>query len=394
VNRLQEMYRRAGAKLHIVYGEPAAVLEQVLMLHQVKEIVLHQDFTPYAKFRDRQLKKVAARFGIPVTTFVDHALADLAGVHKYAEWREPYRAFTPFFRKWSDYLRLFYRPGSTVSVADLHTTDCHPDVIRRYPPPFSLEEFKAPLNPEAVLRDFLDERLGQYAEQRDLFALDAASSLSRHINVGAISIRTVYETMLGYEQYEHWRRQLAWRDFYLYQSVYDPNFFQYEKLYDLSPLSNRCFDAWRRAETGIPIIDAAMTELNQTGRMPNRLRMVTAMFLTKHLLCPFTLGEQYFRFKLRDYDNTLNRGGWLWSSSLGFEAAPYFRIMNPVTQSQAYDPTGQYIRRWLPKLAHLDDKAIHLPQRHAVVDLRASRARAIEVYRGILGEQEMQEGQG
>lgn len=127
-----------------------------------------------------------------------------------------------------------------------------------------------------------------------------------------------------------------------------------------------------------------MKQLNETGEMPNRLRMVTAMFLTKNLLCPFTLGEQHFRRQLADYDNTLNRGGWLWSSSLGYDAAPYFRIMNPATQSATHDPSGTYIRRWLPELAHLSDKQIHLPQPHAIVDLKASRARAIEVYKEIV----------
>jgi deoxyribodipyrimidine photo-lyase len=108
--------------------------------------------------------------------------------------------------------------------------------------------------------------------------------------------------------------------------------------------------------------------------------MITAMFLTKNLLCPFTLGEQHFRYKLSDYDNTLNRGGRLWCASLGFDAAPYFRIMNPVTQSVTYNPSGQYIRRWLPQLAGLIDKTSHLPQPHAIVDLKQSRAVAIEIY--------------
>jgi deoxyribodipyrimidine photo-lyase len=112
--------------------------------------------------------------------------------------------------------------------------------------------------------------------------------------------------------------------------------------------------------------------------------MVTAMFLTKNLLCPFQLGETYFRYKLRDYDNTLNRGGWLWSSSIGFDAAPYFRIMSPVLQSQRFNPSGDYIRKWVPEFAHLSNKEIHLPQPHAIVDLKSSRAYAIEVYGELL----------
>ncbi|WP_426455214.1 FAD-binding domain-containing protein [Paenibacillus sp. S-38] len=179
----------------------------------------------------------------------------------------------------------------------------------------------------------------------------------------------------------------------MYQSRLDPLFYRYEQEYDLSVLPEDGFQAWAEARTGIPIVDAAMTELNVTGWMPNRLRMITAMFLTKNLLCPFPYGERCFRYKLADYDNALNRGGWLWCASLGFDAAPYFRVMNPVTQSQTHDPSGGYIRRWLPELSGLSDKEIHLPRPHAVVDLKASRARAIEVYKGILASRSERRGQ-
>jgi deoxyribodipyrimidine photo-lyase len=170
----------------------------------------------------------------------------------------------------------------------------------------------------------------------------------------------------------------------MYQAVFDANFFTYEQRFDFGSLSQQHFQAWAEARTGVPIVDAAMTQLAQTGIMPNRLRMVTAMFLTKNLLCPFTLGETWFRYKLTDYDNALNRGGWLWSSSLGFDGAPYFRIMNPVMQSERFDPTGQYIRRWLPQLRDLTDREIHQPRPDAIVDVKESRERAIEVYKHIL----------
>lgn len=183
---------------------------------------------------------------------------------------------------------------------------------------------------------------------------------------------------------EAWLRQLAWREFYLYQARLDPDFFAYENRFDLSELCPDRFPEWAEGRTGIPVVDAAMRQLNETGWMPNRLRMVTAMFLTKNLGGPFLYGERYFRRKLSDYDNALNRGGWLWSSSLGYDAAPYFRVMNPVSQSQKHDPDGAYLRRWLPELAGLDAKEIHLPRPGAIVDLKRSRALAIETYRRIL----------
>lgn len=161
-------------------------------------------------------------------------------------------------------------------------------------------------------------------------------------------------------------------------------FFNYEKIYDLSALGTQHFEAWAQGRTGIPVIDAAMRQLNETGWMPNRLRMITAMFLTKNLGCPFIYGERYFRLKLSDYDNAQNRGGWLWSSSLGFDASPYFRVMNPVTQSRTHDPDGSYLRTWLPERADWSDQAIHLPADDAIVDLKRSRALAIEVYKEIM----------
>ncbi|WP_246168222.1 FAD-binding domain-containing protein [Paenibacillus antarcticus] len=235
------------------------------------------------------------------------------------------------------------------------------------------------------LEQFLNERLHRYSFNRDQYAQEGTSRISRHLNVGALSVREVYYKLLNAEDdAESWLRQLAWRDFYIYQARWNPDYFRYEKLFDLSELSTEHFQSWSEGSTGIPIIDAAMRQLNETGWMPNRLRMITAMFLTKNLGCPFIYGEHYFRMKLSDYDNVLNRGGWLWSSSLGFDASPYFRVMNPVTQSQTHDPDGTYIRRWLPELKHLSNKDIHLPQPWAIVDLKSSRALAIEIYKRIL----------
>lgn len=397
--RLRQLYLEAGQQLHIVYGEPSAVLGTLLAAHPVEELVFHEDSTPYAKQRDRMLRANAEAAQVNVTSFDEQALLDLRDFHRWSGRSEPYKVFTPFYRKWSDYRLRFYRPAAGVHVSQLATVALAPDAADAYALPPQLEAALAAgdaeatggcgsapgaPDPHSVLRGFLAERLSGYADGRDRFAREATSRLSRHLNVGAISARTVYEALLESEQREVWLRQLAWRDFYIYQSRLDSDYFHYEKRYDLSPLDNRYFQAWCEARTGIPIIDAAMTELNTTGWMPNRLRMVTAMFLTKNLLCPFTYGEQYFRYKLSDYDNVLNRGGWLWCASLGFDAAPYFRIMNPATQSATHDPGANYIRRWLPELAGLSDKQIHLPQTHALVDLTASRARAIEVYKGIL----------
>ncbi|WP_281883770.1 deoxyribodipyrimidine photo-lyase [Paenibacillus sp. YYML68] len=411
--RLTRLYREAGAQLHVLHGEPSAVLQGLLAAHpDIDELVLHEDVSPYALKRDRELRAAAEARGVRVTAFEEASLAD---VREFARWsgrQQPYKVYTPFYKRWREYVSERVRPASHVTVRDLATVALADGLAERYAPPAelaaALAEGGPPVHsraasaearpalagaaasapaqePEEALDRFLEERLPGYAGERDRYDRDGTSRLSRHLNVGAISIRSVYERLIASPlAVEPWLRQLAWRDFYQYQARLDPLFFRYEETVDLSKLDSVHFPAWAEARTGIPIIDAAMTELIETGWMPNRLRMITAMFLAKNLGCPFHYGERYFRLKLSDYDNVLNRGGWLWCASLGFDAAPYFRIMNPVTQSQTHNPTGAYIRRWRPELAHLSDRDIHKPQPHAIVDLKASRAIAIETYKRLL----------
>lgn len=388
---LLHSYSNAGKELHVLYGDPASITEALLQAHPIEEVIVHADYTPYSRQRDDRLQQITRRLGRRWMPIADAPLADLEAFPAFARRSEPYKVFTPFYRMWCSFMLECYSSASDTAVQELATL-CEIDgkVALAFALPEAVSCALGGTNVEgapkslAKLDRFVRERLASYANGRDAYAAEHTSGLARFLNTGALSARHAYELTEGLPGAETWVRQLAWRDFYLYQAMYHEDFFRYEQLADLSPLSDTNFEAWASAATGIPIIDAAMTQLNRTGELPNRLRMVTAMFLTKNLLCPFTLGEQYFRLHLGDYDNTLNRGGWLWCSSLGYDAAPYFRVMNPVAQSRAHDPSGSYIRRWLPHLEHLSDKEIHLPQSGAIVDLKASRARAIEVYKTIL----------
>lgn len=388
---LLHSYSNAGKELHVLYGNPAAITEALLHAHPIDEVIVHTDYTPYSRQRDEQLGLTTRSLGRRWMSIADSSLADLDAFPAFARKVEPYKVFTPFYRKWSSFMLECYSPMSETTIHELATlSEINAKVAQSFALPESISCALGGTNVQgsskglSKLERFVRERLASYSESRDAYADDHTSQLARFLNTGAISARQAYEMTQGLPGSESWVRQLAWRDFYLYQAMYHDDFFRYEQLADMSKLSDAHLEAWAAAATGIPIIDAAMTQLNRTGELPNRLRMVTAMFLTKNLLCPFTLGEQYFRLHLSDYDNTLNRGGWLWCSSLGYDAAPYFRIMNPATQSQTHDPSGSYIRRWLPHLNHLTDKEIHQPQSGAIVDLKASRARAIEVYKTIL----------
>ncbi|MBD2845582.1 deoxyribodipyrimidine photo-lyase [Paenibacillus sp. IB182496] len=390
--RLVREYEAGGQTLQLLYGPPQEVVGALLEAHPISGIVAHRDDTPYARRRDEAIAEVAQRHDVPWVLLDDASLAELDDFQRSTGRDEPYKVFTPFYRKWQAYLHAHYAPAAEVGVEALDTVGA-PDaaVARRYAPPRAVADALADAareatGPEEDLAQFISSgRLHRYAGHRDDFANEQATSrLSRHLNTGALAVKTVYEAVQNERGAEAWVRQLAWRDFYLYQARYHEDFFHYERRYDLSRLSDRHYEAWERGTTGIPIVDAAMKQIAETGEMPNRLRMVSAMFLTKNLLCPFTLGEQYFRRQLADYDNAQNRGGWLWSASLGYDASPYFRVMNPQTQSARYDPSGTYIRRWLPELRDLSDRDIHRPRPDAIVDLKDSRQWAIEVYKDIL----------
>jgi deoxyribodipyrimidine photo-lyase len=388
VNRLQTLYEQANQKLHVIYGEPVQVLHQLHEKQAITEIVFHADATPYAMHRDRAIHQWASTNAVSVHALQEHMLIDIDAFEQFANRTEPYRVYTPFWRKWREMMSIHATPPRILAFAHIRTSDAPLEWLSSFAVPDEIlsqnTKLFHPTDPLEQLTSFIETRLADYETARDDFAKNETSGISKALNCGAISIRQIWHALPHTQSAEPWRRQLAWRDFYYYQAVRDPHFYTYEKKYDFSSLSDQHFKAWATGQTGIPIIDAAMRELNETGHMHNRLRMVTAMFLTKNLLCPFQLGETYFRYKLSDYENTLNRGGWLWSSSIGFDAAPYFRIMNPVLQSERFNPSGDYIRKWVPELAHLSNKAIHQPQPHAIVDLKASRLKAIEVYGNLL----------
>lgn len=258
-----------------------------------------------------------------------------------------------------------------------------------------------------ILDHFIDTKLEHYQQERDFPHLNSTSQLSPYLNIGAVSIRqclqAVFRKQNGHFHIDNagqqtWLDELLWREFYqhiLYQfpavSKHQP--FKNNTLKIKWRNTDQDLLAWKQGQTGIPIVDAGMRQLLQTGWMHNRVRMITAMFLTKNLLIDWRLGEKWFMQHLIDGNLAANNGGWQWCASTGTDAVPYFRIFNPITQSQKFDKDGDYIRTWVPELAHLDAKKIHDPYAfaqvrklnypRAIVDLNSSRKRAIEVFKTI-----------
>lgn len=389
VSRLRRLYDNEGRTLHIVHGDPAEVLDWLLenqgsSEHEINEVVAHRDFTPYARERDRKLKQTAEQRGAAFTLLVDTLMIDTERFTEFTGKDGYYKIFAAFHKKWLEYLSHAPNEPSSLTLSDLKASAANPDWPPRFDIPFNLDDYEPADEWTEKLEPFLQDDIAQYGDKRDYYPELPASGINPHVNAGAVSLRELYVRAIRREGSEEWVRQLAFRDFYYYLAIYDKDYFSYEKKYDLSALTDEYFERWAKGETGIPAIDAAMRGLNETGLMPNRLRILCAMFLTKNLQCPFTLGENYFRRKLLDYDNVQNRGNWLWCASLGANSAPYFRVVNPVTQSEKYDPNGEHIREWLPELRDEDVKTVHKPRPDAIVDLKTSRAAAIETYKAIV----------
>jgi len=252
------------------------------------------------------------------------------------------------------------------------------------------------------LEQFVAKKAARYKDDRDFPALDGTSLLSPYLANGVLSGRqcliAARQSGASGKGIETWINEIAWRDFYIHILYHYPRVSMHrafkpetEALEWNSPGEH--FEAWKEGRTGVPIVDAAMRQLKATGWMHNRLRMVTAMFLTKNLFINWRLGEAWFMQNLVDGFLASNNGGWQWSASTGTDAAPYFRVFNPVTQSERFDPDGEFIRRWVPELAKLDSKRIHEPSRKGgvipkgyprpIVDLKESRKEAIARFQAL-----------
>lgn len=376
LKNLAFQYERLGGKLILRRGLFLEVLHEVVRESEARAIYFNEDYEPAAKARDTDVIQTFTKLGLQVKAFKDQAL--FAKQEILNKQGKPYTVFTPYKKVWLSQVHLIPTP---VPVPNHLTT-----VVIDSLPPLSNNELGFPcsqqllvkggsIEGERQLEQFLANKIHRYKEQRDFPEINGTSLLSAHLRFGTISIREIVRRAFSLLEtakseaekigIETFVSELIWRDFYF--QILD-NFPIVEKE-SFQPLfrnlrwENRddYFEAWKSGRTGFPIVDAAMRQLNTTGWMHNRLRMIVASFLTKDLLIDWRWGEQYFMQTLVDGDMAANNGGWQWSASTGTDAQPYFRIFNPASQSQKFDPHGKFIKAFVPELRAVPEKYIHAP---------------------------------
>lgn len=370
---LDAQLRAWGSGLLVEYGEPEAVWKKIVQQYRPEAVYTNRDYEPYARDRDERVGKWLASKGIAFKDFKDQVILEPAEVLK--DNGTPYTVFTPYKKRW---LGAFSKSMLAPAQSDKREGPWYSGDIPELMP-YSRLGFLPPQDKDFPERKIPLKIIERYDQTRDFPAVAGTSRLSVHLRFGTLSIRKAVETALRLN--DTWLSELIWREFYMMILWHFPRVVghAFRPEYDRIVWRNSEVDfrAWCDGRTGYPIVDAGMRELAQTGFMHNRVRMITASFLTKHLLIDWRWGEAWFAEKLLDFDLSANNGGWQWSAGCGCDAAPYFRVFSPDAQTAKFDAKGEYIRKWVPEWG---TAAYPLP----IVDHALARKRAIEVYQAAL----------
>jgi len=356
----------------LVYNDtPINVFQKLTQQFQIEALYYNHDYEPYAIERDKLVKQFFSSKNIPVFSFKDQVIFEKDDILKPD--RKPYTIFTPYMRKW---IEAFIKQTLPAFSSENLMTHLYKTEPLKLPEIESMGFKKTKYNLPDRIIDI--DKIKNYEKYRDFPSIEGTSRLSLHLRFGTISIRQLI--LKAKEFNETFLNELIWREFYMmilyhFPHVVDHSFkSQYEKIEWTN--NEEHFNLWCNGKTGYPIVDAGMRELNETGFMHNRVRMITASFLTKHLLIDWRWGEAYFAQKLLDYELSSNNGGWQWAASTGCDAVPYFRIFSPDLQTKRFDPDLTYIKRWLPEL-----NTSNYPK--PIVDYQFARERAIKTYKKV-----------
>ena len=391
IEQIDAELRQHGGGLIVRYGDPKECIPMLARELGVASVLVNQDYEPSAIARDAAIATALAKQGIAFASFKDQVIFEKQEVLTNSS--TVFSVFTPYKNAWlkrlleSDLAPRTCTPKAGQFAAipkklDLGTPSLESMGFRAT----GIETYLPPGSEGGTL--FLEEfltRIDQYQIGRDFPAIKGVSYLSTHLRFGMLSIRGLvreaHRRMLaGSMGATIWLSELIWRDFYFMILANHPRLAKgvsfkpdYDSIrWESGALAKKRFEAWCDGKTGYPLVDAAMHQLNQSGYMHNRLRMIVASFLTKDLGIDWRWGEAYFAKHLNDFEFSSNNGGWQWASSSGCDAQPYFRIFNPTTQSQRFDPQGKFIRRYVPALEKLSDKSIHAPWEAGHLELEAA----------------------
>jgi deoxyribodipyrimidine photo-lyase len=347
ITRLKKELQALGSDLLVFYGKPIDVWKDIIQQYAVRKVFINHDYEPYATERDAQLNSWLQEQQIEFLTYKDQVIFEKDEVTK--DDGKPYTVYTPYSKKWKLKLNDFYLksyPTEKYTANFFKIKNCTP-CISLHEMGFSIDAIDFPV------RTVNDSIMQQYAETRDIPSIRGTSRISVHLRFGTVSIRELARQSIAAKG-EKYLNELIWRDFYMMILHHFPKVVtqSFNEKYDKIKWRNNEveYKAWCDGKTGYPIVDAGMRELNATGFMHNRVRMIVASFLTKHLLIDWRLGEAYFAKKLLDYDLSANNGGWQWAAGTGVDAAPYFRVFNPRLQTEKFDKELKYIRTWIPEL--------------------------------------------
>lgn len=362
--------RKKGSLLLTKTGLPQIIFQELVKEFSVVNVFTNNDYEPTAKERDKQVQETLSRAGTGFRSFKDQVIFEKDEILSQAGG--PYKVFTPYSRKWKEKLSEIHTasaPSFSGNHKFLQLMDAPP------PPSFDSIGFKRGVY-EIPSREIPDQLITMYHTSRDFPFMEGTSRLGIHLRYGTISIRELVRKAAS--QNEKFLEELIWREFYMMILHHYPHVAEraFNPKFEHMPWVNNeaFFEKWCEGKTGIPLVDAGMRQLNQTGFMHNRVRMITAGFLTKNLLTDWRWGEAYFAQKLLDYELASNNGGWQWAAGTGTDAQPWFRIFNPDSQMKKFDPDLRYVKKWVPEYG---TKEYPSP----ITDLKESRRKAIDHFK-------------
>ena len=365
-----ELQDNFESSIAIYHGKPKSIIEEILNDFEVEEVYTNHDYEPYARERDEEIKEFLSDKNVAFNTFKDQVIFEKNEVVK--KDGDPYVVYTPYMRTWKEKFKehnlTIYYTNSYLSNLIEHTR--LPNLTLS---DIGFKKSTQEITPYTVTPTLIQE----YEETRNFPAKDATSRLGPHLRFGTVSVRKMIKKAIA-EKNEIFWQELIWREFFMQILWHFPETKDkaFKSKYDKIEWRNneKEFDAWCKGETGYPLVDAGMRQLNETGFMHNRIRMLVGSFLCKHLLIDWRWGEAYFAEKLHDYEMASNVGNWQWVAGSGVDASPYFRIFNPTTQIKKFDKDLKYIKKWVPNYQELT-----YPKE--IVDHKEARERCLKVYK-------------